>query len=72
MTGQTEHVSDNEDTGSELMRRIAVPIVGGMASSTLFTLLVVPAVYVIVKGWRLFFGAEAREPAGQRATTLAE
>jgi Cu(I)/Ag(I) efflux system membrane protein CusA/SilA len=40
-------------TGSEVMRRIAVPMVGGMVSSTLLTLLVIPAIYVIVKGWRL-------------------
>jgi Cu(I)/Ag(I) efflux system membrane protein CusA/SilA len=40
-------------TGSEVMRRIAVPMVGGMISSTILTLLVIPAVYAIVKGWRL-------------------
>ena len=40
-------------TGSEVMRRIAVPMVGGMVSSTFLTLLVIPAIYAIVKGWRL-------------------
>ena len=40
-------------TGSEVMRRIAVPMVGGMVSSTVLTLLVIPAIYGIVKGWRL-------------------
>ncbi len=40
-------------TGSEVMRRIAVPMVGGMVSSTILTLLVIPAIYAIVKGWRL-------------------
>ena len=40
-------------TGSELMRRIAVPMVGGMVSSTLLTLLVIPAIYALVKGWPL-------------------
>jgi Cu(I)/Ag(I) efflux system membrane protein CusA/SilA len=40
-------------TGSEVMRRIAVPMVGGMVSSTLLTLLVIPALYTIVKGWGL-------------------
>ena len=39
--------------GSEVMRRIAVPMVGGMASSTILTLLVIPAIYAIIKGWRL-------------------
>jgi Cu(I)/Ag(I) efflux system membrane protein CusA/SilA len=43
----------NEGTGSEVMQRIAVPMIGGMASSTLLTLLVIPAVYGLVKGWRL-------------------
>ena len=36
-------------TGSELMRRIAVPMVGGMVSSTVLTLLVIPAIYALVK-----------------------
>ncbi len=40
-------------TGSEITRRIAVPMVGGMISSTLLTLLVIPAIYAILKGWGL-------------------
>jgi Cu(I)/Ag(I) efflux system membrane protein CusA/SilA len=40
-------------TGSEVMQRIAVPMIGGMISSTLLTLVVIPAIYGIVKGWRL-------------------
>ncbi len=40
-------------TGSELMRRIAVPMIGGMISSAVLTLIVIPAVYGLVKGWRL-------------------
>ncbi|MDX1000819.1 CusA/CzcA family heavy metal efflux RND transporter [Sinorhizobium medicae] len=39
--------------GSEIMQRIAVPMIGGMVSSTLLTLVVIPAVYGLVKGWRL-------------------
>jgi Cu(I)/Ag(I) efflux system membrane protein CusA/SilA len=39
--------------GSEVMQRIAVPMIGGMLSSTILTLVVIPAVYGIVKGWRL-------------------
>ena len=35
--------------GSEVMRRIAVPMVGGMLSSTFLTLIVIPAIYAIVK-----------------------
>jgi Cu(I)/Ag(I) efflux system membrane protein CusA/SilA len=37
-------------TGSEIMRRIAAPMVGGMVSSTLLTLIVIPAIYAQVKG----------------------
>ncbi|AGS22308.1 efflux RND transporter permease subunit [Rhizobium etli] len=40
-------------TGSEIMQRIAVPMIGGMVSSTLLTLIVIPAVYALVKGWGL-------------------
>jgi len=36
--------------GSEVMQRIAVPMIGGMVSSTLLTLIVIPAIYGIVKG----------------------
>ncbi|MGE0356456.1 MAG: efflux RND transporter permease subunit [Burkholderiales bacterium] len=37
-------------TGSEVMRRIAAPMVGGMISSTILTLVVIPAIYALVKG----------------------
>jgi Cu(I)/Ag(I) efflux system membrane protein CusA/SilA len=37
-------------TGAEVMQRIAVPMIGGMVSSTLLTLIVIPAVYAVVKG----------------------
>jgi Cu(I)/Ag(I) efflux system membrane protein CusA/SilA len=37
-------------TGSEVMQRIAVPMIGGMISSTLLTLIVIPAVYASIKG----------------------
>lgn len=40
-------------TGSEVMRRIAAPMVGGMLSSTLLTLLVIPALYALIKEWQL-------------------
>ncbi|MEE8109152.1 MAG: efflux RND transporter permease subunit [Gammaproteobacteria bacterium] len=36
-------------TGSEVMRRIAAPMVGGMVSATILTLIVIPAVFLI---WR--------------------
>jgi Cu(I)/Ag(I) efflux system membrane protein CusA/SilA len=40
-------------TGSEIMQRIAVPMIGGMISSTLLTLIVIPAIFGLVKGVRL-------------------
>ena len=40
-------------TGSEVMQRIAVPMIGGMVSSTLLTLIVIPAIYAVIKGWNL-------------------
>jgi Cu(I)/Ag(I) efflux system membrane protein CusA/SilA len=45
-------------TGSEVMSRIAAPMVGGMISSTVLTLAVIPALYALVKRWRLTRGLE--------------
>jgi Cu(I)/Ag(I) efflux system membrane protein CusA/SilA len=40
-------------TGSQVMKRIAGPMVGGLCSATILTLLVVPAIYALLKGWKL-------------------
>jgi Cu(I)/Ag(I) efflux system membrane protein CusA/SilA len=40
-------------TGSEVMSRIAAPMVGGMISSTVLTLAVIPALYALVKQFEL-------------------
>jgi len=40
-------------TGSEVMRRIAAPMVGGMISSTILTLIVIPAIYGLVKEFEI-------------------
>jgi Cu(I)/Ag(I) efflux system membrane protein CusA/SilA len=42
-----------EGIGSEVMRRIAAPMIGGMISSTLLTLVVIPALYSLLLQWRL-------------------
>ncbi len=57
-------------TGSEVMRRIAVPMVGGMVSSTVLTLIVIPAIYALVKGaaLRMSIRSEPRSPLPRRAT----
>ena len=61
-------------TGAEVMQRIAVPMIGGMVSSTLLTLIVIPAIYAVVKGMRLpsraraaGANAEAAPPANHPA-----
>ena len=40
-------------TGSEVMQRIAAPMVGGMATSTVLTLVVIPVIYYMVRSWGL-------------------
>jgi len=56
-------------TGSEVMSRIAAPMVGGMISSTVLTLAVIPALYALVKEWELRRGARAA--AAQSTSVLA-
>jgi Cu(I)/Ag(I) efflux system membrane protein CusA/SilA len=48
-------------TGSQVMKRIATPMVGGMVSATMLTLIVVPAIYGLWKGWKL-----PKEPRPQK------
>ena len=50
-------------TGSEVMRRIAAPMVGGMVSATVLTLIVIPALFLIWRG-RSLGRALAQEPGG--------
>ncbi|CAB1369801.1 efflux RND transporter permease subunit [Denitratisoma oestradiolicum] len=38
--------------GAELNQPLAVTVIGGMISSTLLTLVLVPAVYSLIEGWR--------------------
>lgn len=42
-----------EGLGSDVMRRIALPMLGGMISTTILTLIVIPAIYFIWVGRRL-------------------
>ena len=44
-------------TGSEVMRRIAAPMVGGMVSATILTLVVIPAVFLLWKSYGLKSGS---------------
>jgi Cu(I)/Ag(I) efflux system membrane protein CusA/SilA len=45
--------------GSQVMKRIAAPMIGGLVSAIILTLLVVPAIYGLWKGWKL-----TRSPKG--------
>ena len=40
-------------TGSDVMKRIAAPMVGGMVTSTILTLIVIPVVYEMWRGWEM-------------------
>ncbi len=40
-------------TGADVMKRIAAPMVGGMVTSTLLTLVVLPAVYLLWRRWQI-------------------
>lgn len=58
-------------TGSEVMQRIAVPMIGGMISSTVLTLLVIPAIYGLVKGWKLPSRVEEPENLASAGARIA-
>ena len=47
--------------GSDVMRRIALPMLGGMASTLVLTLIVIPAIYYIRTGFQLSARAENNE-----------
>lgn len=59
--------------GSEVMRRIAAPMVGGMISSTVLTLAVIPAIYALVMQWRMRRGGlPAAEPVSPQGRAWSE
>jgi Cu(I)/Ag(I) efflux system membrane protein CusA/SilA len=53
-------------TGSEVMKRIAAPMVGGMVSATILTLIVVPAIYGLLKGWKLPRASQKGKESGRQ------
>jgi len=57
-------------TGAEVMSRIAAPMVGGMVSSTVLTLAVIPALYALVKQWEL--RRSARQAPAQALATVSD
>jgi Cu(I)/Ag(I) efflux system membrane protein CusA/SilA len=46
-------------TGADVMKRIAAPMVGGMVTSTILTLVVIPAIYLLWRRWEV-----ERRPSG--------
>jgi Cu(I)/Ag(I) efflux system membrane protein CusA/SilA len=55
-------------TGSEVMRRIAAPMVGGMVSATVLTLVVIPALFALLEEAKLRRAAE--RPAQRALATV--
>jgi Cu(I)/Ag(I) efflux system membrane protein CusA/SilA len=43
----------SDETGARVMKRIAAPMIGGMVSSTVLTLIIIPIVYEIWRAWQL-------------------
>ncbi len=64
-------------TGADVMKRIAAPMVGGMLTSTVLTLIVIPVIYEMWRGWQMRHGsggtpAPATEPKPLPAPVEAE
>ncbi|MEE9236107.1 MAG: CusA/CzcA family heavy metal efflux RND transporter [Candidatus Acidoferrales bacterium] len=49
-------------TGADVMKRIAAPMVGGMVTSTILTLIVIPVIYEMWRGWQLRRAAVSKQP----------
>jgi Cu(I)/Ag(I) efflux system membrane protein CusA/SilA len=49
-------------SGADVMKRIAAPMIGGMVTSTILTLFIIPAIYLIWRGWGLDTGSKSRGP----------
>jgi len=57
----------SDGTGADVMKRIAAPMVGGIASALITVLILFPAVFAIWKGWSLHTGNE--QPGEERNMT---
>ena len=54
-------------SGADVMKRIASPMIGGMVTSTVLTLAVIPAIYAIWRGWGMKGPARGSGLAGDRS-----
>jgi Cu(I)/Ag(I) efflux system membrane protein CusA/SilA len=43
----------SQGTGADVMKRIAAPLIGGMVTSTILTLIVIPAIYALWREWQM-------------------
>ncbi|HTL91174.1 MAG TPA: hypothetical protein VL176_02440, partial [Steroidobacteraceae bacterium] len=48
-------------TGAEVMQRIAAPMIGGMVSAPLLSMLVIPAAYLLLRRPRSKRGVDQRD-----------
>jgi Cu(I)/Ag(I) efflux system membrane protein CusA/SilA len=56
----------SEGTGAEVMQRIAAPMIGGMITAPLLSMLVIPAAYLLLRRRSL------RAPAGAETGAVPE
>ncbi len=56
-------------TGADVMKRIAAPMIGGMVSSTILTLLVIPALYALWRGRQVTRSGGTARNAAQNVMT---
>jgi Cu(I)/Ag(I) efflux system membrane protein CusA/SilA len=52
--------------GADVMKRIAAPMIGGMITSTVLTLAVIPAIYAIWRAWEMKQITETKKPVNNR------
>ena len=60
------------ETGAEVMKRIATPMVGGLVTATIMTLFMIPALYIVVLGIRLRRQAGLSEDAWNEEEAVVE
>ena len=51
-------------SGADVMKRIAAPMIGGMVTSTILTLFIIPAIYLLWRGWGLGAAKKHQGPIG--------
>jgi Cu(I)/Ag(I) efflux system membrane protein CusA/SilA len=59
-------------TGSELMRRIAAPMVGGMITAPLLSMFVVPVTYLLLRRFRTAHAEQADVRSSSSSTLKGE